>query len=176
MVAYENVSLLWCIGTQWWSLSSKPVMVCCQSAFGRLNQCVGIMKHLFAPISILLSWWNCPCIKEVKVLRGSVELIMYWRPSEKMFSNLIARGISTTSCRLEMMQITKIQTFNKRGTKKFKKEQYKKWQQKGENHLDNYLTDFARTQVRTPTSGSTIMGAGQRAWDMKPTGKKSKVK
>ena len=80
-----------------------------------------------------------------------------------MFSNLIARGISTTSCRLEMMQITKIQTFNKRGTKKFKKEQYKKWQQKGENHLDNYLTDFARTQVRTPTSGSTIMGAGQRA-------------
>jgi len=48
-----------------------------------------------------------------------------------MFSNLITRGISTTSCRLEMMQITKIQTFNKRGTKKFKKEQYKKWQQKG---------------------------------------------
>ena len=62
-----------------------------------------------------------------------------------MFSNLIARGISTTSCRLEMMQITKIQTFNKRGTKKFKKEQYKKWQQKGEKHLDFYLTDFART-------------------------------
>ena len=149
-------------------------MVCCQSAFARLNQCVGIMKHLFALMCILLSWWNCPCSK--KVLRGSVELIMYWRPSENMFSNLIARGISTTSCRLEMMQITKIQTFNKRGTKKFKKEQYKKWQQKGEKHLDSYLTDFARTQVHTPTSRSTTMGAGQRVWDMKPTGKKSKVK
>ena len=67
---YENVSRLWCIGIQWWSLSSKPVMVCCQSAFARLNQCVGIMKHLFAPISILLSWWNCPCIKEVKSFEG----------------------------------------------------------------------------------------------------------
>ena len=75
-----------------------------------------------------------------------------------------------------MMQITKIQTFNKRGTKKFKKEQYKKWQQKGEKHLDSYLTDFARTQVQTPTSRSTTMGAGQRVWDMKPTGKKSQVK
>ena len=75
-----------------------------------------------------------------------------------------------------MMQITKIQTFNKRGTKKFKKEQYKKWQQKGEKHLDKYLTDFACTQVHTLTSGSTTMGADQREWDMKPIGKKSKVK
>ena len=48
-----------------------------------------------------------------------------------MFSNLIARGISTSSCRLEMMNITKMETFNKRGTKKFKKEQYRKWQKKG---------------------------------------------
>ena len=52
-----------------------------------------------------------------------------------MFSNVIARGISTSLCRLEMMQITKMETFNKRGTKKFKKEQYKKWQKKGA-HLD----------------------------------------
>ena len=152
MVAYENVSLLWCIGTQWWSLSSKPVMV--------LSKCICKTQSVcwcwYHEASLRtnehpLSWWNCPCIKKVKVLRGSVELIMYWRPSEKMFSNLIARGISTTSCRLEMMQITKIQTFNKRGTKKFKKEQYKKWQQKGKKHLDSHLTYFACTQVRTLT-------------------------
>ena len=31
-----------------------------------------------------------------------------------------------------MMNITKMQTLNKRGTKKFKKEQYKKWGKKGE--------------------------------------------
>ena len=52
-------------------------------------------------------------------------------PSERMFSNLIARGISTSSLRHEMMNITKMETFNKRGTKKFKKEQYRKWQKKG---------------------------------------------
>ena len=54
-----------------------------------------------------------------------------------MFSNLIARGIATSSRRLEMMNITKMETFNKRGTKKFKKEQYRKFQKKGEVVQDN---------------------------------------
>lgn len=58
-----------------------------------------------------------------------------------MFSNLIARGISTSSLRLEMMNITKMQTFNKRGTKKFKKEQNKKWGKKGED--EDALTNRA---------------------------------
>ena len=57
-----------------------------------------------------------------------------------MFSNVIARGISTSLCRFEMMQITKMETFNKRGTKKFKKEQYKKWQKKGKLGGDLFLS------------------------------------
>ena len=85
-----------------------------------------------------------------------------------MFSNLIARGISTSSCRLEMMNITKMQTFNKRGTKKFKKEQYKKWGKKGEVaillqvvHQSNVVK--LNTQVHILTLKSTLMGRGQQA-------------
>ena len=47
---------------------------------------------------------------------------------DSMFSNLVAaRGLATSCHRAGMMNFTKIQVNNKRGSKRFKKEQFKKW-------------------------------------------------
>ena len=105
-----------------------------------------------------------------QLLWGSIQL-MHWRPSEKMFSNLIARGISTSSRRLEMMNITKMETFNKRGTKRFKKEQYKKFQKKGEEWLDTNCPTYmqykylgAHADLRIHTYGARQTGVHHEAY------------
>ena len=77
-------------------------------------------------------------------------------PSERMFSNLIARGISTSSLRHEMMNITKMETFNKRGTKKFKKEQYRKWQKKGGEGVTHGIMEYISPCIKYKFSDRTM--------------------
>ena len=74
-----------------------------------------------------------------------------------------------------MMNITKMETFNKRGTKKFKKEQYRKFQKKGEVVQDNNEIKTAFQVHLHLIFGFTLMGAGRQASTMKPIGRRFQV-
>ena len=52
-----------------------------------------------------------------------------------LLANSSTRALSTSSTLQGMITFDKMQTFNKRGPKKYKKEQFRKWQQPGRRRL-----------------------------------------